>query len=179
MRRLPQTRNRPSATASAASGIQRLLTFAVLADPPTRQRRVCGRRSGPDLARYASNPQREAPTRAQRRDLKAAERRRSAGAEQALVRYGVLNAEATRSAPGKGWKLNRGKPALLRHKGSSHRTVAIWRNCDNPGPIGVALADPVADAWQAANPHLLRAQALGLAGRRVGGRPPRRERIAA
>jgi hypothetical protein len=45
-------------------------------------------------------------------------------------------------------------------------------------PIGFALADPGADAWQAANPHLLRAQALGLAGRRVGGPPPRRERIA-
>jgi hypothetical protein len=29
------------------------------------------------------------------------------------VRYGVLNAEATRSAPGKGWKLNRSNPRSL------------------------------------------------------------------
>ncbi len=61
----------------------------------------------------ARHPPREAPTRAQRRDLKAAERRWSATAEQALVRYGVLNAEATRSAPGKGWKLNRSNPRSL------------------------------------------------------------------
>jgi hypothetical protein len=51
MRRLPQTRNPPSATPSAASGIQGLLALAVLAHPPTRQGRVCGRsikpRSGP------------------------------------------------------------------------------------------------------------------------------------
>jgi hypothetical protein len=65
-------------------------------------------------------------------------------------------------------------PQLLPHV---RGLVALWRKCDNHGPIGFALADPVADAWQAANPHLLRAQALGLAGRRVGGRPPRRERI--
>ncbi len=29
------------------------------------------------------------------------------------MRYGVLNAEATRSAPGKGWKLNRSNPRSL------------------------------------------------------------------
>src|SRR5438093_11361828 len=39
-----------------------------------------------------------------------------------------------------------------------------------------ALADQVADAWQAANPDLLRAQALGLAGWRVWRGPPRRTR---
>jgi hypothetical protein len=38
-----------------------------------------------------------------------------------------------------------------------------------PAPIGVALADPVAGARQTANPHLVRTQALGLAGWRVGG----------
>src|SRR4029453_6185257 len=66
-------------------------------------------------------------------------------------------------------------PQLLPHV---RGLVALWRKGDNHGPIGFALADPGADAWQAANPHLLRAQALGLAGRRVGGPPPRRERIA-
>jgi hypothetical protein len=30
-----------------------------------------------------------------------------------LVRYRCANAQARRSAPGKGWKLNRSKPALL------------------------------------------------------------------
>jgi hypothetical protein len=58
---------------------------------------------------------------------------------QTLVRYWCANTEATRSAPGKGWKLNRGKPALLRHKGYSHRAVAIWRKgdmLDGYGSIG-------------------------------------------
>jgi hypothetical protein len=63
--------------------------------------------------RPARHPQREAPPRAQRRGLKAAERRRSATAVQALVRYRCAHAEARRSAPGKGWKLNRSNPRSL------------------------------------------------------------------
>jgi len=46
--------------------------------------------------------------------------------------------------------------------------VVIWRKCDNAAPIGVALADPLAGAWQVANPHLVRTQALGLAGGLAG-----------
>jgi hypothetical protein len=89
---------------------QRLLALAVLANPPTRQRRVCGRSIKPDLpARY---PPREAPTKGSVRDLKIAERRWSATAAQGLVLYQCANAEATRSAPGKGRKL-KSKPALL------------------------------------------------------------------
>jgi hypothetical protein len=56
--------------------------------------------------------------------------------------------------------------------------VALWRECDKPGPIGfvvggfsgrLVVAGSVAGAWLGANPHLLRTQALALAGWRVGG----------
>jgi len=66
---------------------------------------------------------------------------------RALLRYGCANAEATRSAPGKGWKLNRSKPAcLLRHQSSCRRTVAFWRKCD--AFLG-QLATPAAPAPRA------------------------------
>jgi hypothetical protein len=53
------------------------------------------------------------------------------------------------------------------------KAVAFWRNCDKPGPIGfvvggfsggLVVAGSVAGAWLGANPYLLRAQALALAG---------------
>jgi hypothetical protein len=81
----------------------------------------------------ARHPPREAPTRAQKRGMKVAERRWSATAVQPpWCVIGALTRRARRSAPGKGWTLNRSKPAcLLRRRGSCRRTVALWRNCDS------------------------------------------------
>jgi hypothetical protein len=174
---LPQTRNRPSGTPSAASGIQRLLALAMLAHPPTRQRRVCGPSIKPDLGRSAS-AKRGATKGSESATRRFAERRRSAAAMQALVRYRCANAQARRSAPGKGWKLNRSNPrCLLRHQSSCRRTVAIWRNCDKPGPIGFVVGGFSGGRLAGRKPASAAGSSEGLAGRRVGGRPPRRERI--
>jgi hypothetical protein len=96
MRRLPQARNRPSATPSERNPTSTRLGGARQpADPPRPSLRPFNQaRSGPlgiQSAKRSAN-------KAQRRDLKVAERRWSATSEQALVRYGVLNAEATRSS---------------------------------------------------------------------------------
>jgi len=49
--------------------------------------------------------------------------------------YRCANAEARRSAPGKGWKLNRSKSAcLLTDQKLCRTTVAFWRKCDTALP---------------------------------------------
>jgi hypothetical protein len=101
--------------------------------PPVRQasqRRVCSHSIKPIWP--ARHPPREAPTRAQKCDLKVAERRWSATVVQTLVRYrcaktrrrqGPLRESAgSRTGPNLG--------GLPRQQSSCRRTVGIWRNCD-------------------------------------------------
>jgi hypothetical protein len=52
----------------------------------------------------------------------------------------------------------------------------LLRVCGSSG--GLVVAGSVAGARLGANPHLLRAQALALAGWRVGGKPPRSTRLS-
>jgi hypothetical protein len=60
----------------------------------------------------ARHPPREAPKTAQKCDLKVVDRRWSATAVAGPVRCRCANAAAIRSAPGKGWKVNRSKPPV-------------------------------------------------------------------
>jgi hypothetical protein len=108
MRRLPQTRNRPSATPSAASGIQRLLALAVLANPPRPSLRPFNQaRSGPPVIRR-EKASKGSETRLEGCRATVVSRRRTG-----LVRYRCANAERRGGLPGKAWKLNRSDACCL------------------------------------------------------------------
>jgi hypothetical protein len=116
----------------------------------------------------ARHPPTEAPTRAQRRDPKVAERRWSATiVQRPWCVTGALTRRRQGALQGKGWKLNRSKSAPLGEAAELlRRIVGIWRNCDNPGLT--------ASRWRIQWRMLVRPQPASAAGSsawlwRVGG----------
>jgi hypothetical protein len=137
--------------------------------------------------RPARHPPREAPTRAQRRDLKicGATVSRPPPCRPWCVTGALTRSNEERSRTG--LKLNRSKRARL-----AEPPELLSQDCRHLAELRQARSDRLRGwriQWRArcggfsggrlvgANPHLLRAQALALAGWRVGGGPPRSTRL--